>query len=566
MKDELRRTLRRIDGRGYKAYRDIEGTFDLGEFALHIDHVQGDPFAAPSRFRVNVSMARARIDPSLFASRARRVALEDFIARGFRSQIRKVVRGSRGIGKSGMIAIDAGGQEILERSAVRVDDGGVEARFVVGLPARGRTVLGMQAEEMILGEIPRLVSGSLLSESLRAEEVRRHVEASEDHDALQRSLREKGWAAFVADGAILPRRSGVDDRPPPRGQTIVPFESPPSLAAEVALPNAGTVKGMAIPVGLTLIVGGGFHGKSTLLDAIARGVYPHIPGDGRERVAADEAAVAIRAEDGRAVESVDISPFIDSLPLGKGTERFSTQDASGSTSQAAAIIEAIEVGARLLLIDEDTSATNFMIRDARMQTLVEKEPITPFVDRVRELHEGLGVSTILVAGGAGDFLDVADTVILMDEFHPREVTGWAKEVAEGYPTRRTWGGRAAFPEVKDRRPDPSSFDPRRGRRDVKIGARAQDEIAFGTTEIDLSAVTQIVDLSQTRAIGEIIHQYARRHAAEGAALREGLESVLDEIERRGMDTIAPRPRGDLARPRLYDVAAAINRMRTLKVR
>eukprot|EP00438_Fugacium_kawagutii_P004327 Skav220059 [mRNA] locus=scaffold1709:61262:63212:- [translate_table: standard] len=208
------------------------------------------------------------------------------------------------------------------------------------------------------------------------------------------------------------------------------------MEVSITLPHAGTVTGMGITRGVSVIVGGGFHGKSTLLHALQLGIYNKVPGDGREHVVCEPSAVKIRAEDGRSVKCTDISPFINNLPFGKlavmgtmalwkATTEFSTGDASGSTSQAANIIEALEVGAMSLLVDEaprrqtdDTCATNFMIRDEKMKALVapDKEPITAFVRKVRPLFEELGVSTILVVGGSGDFFTVADAVIMMDEW------------------------------------------------------------------------------------------------------------------------------------------------------
>ncbi len=237
-----------------------------------------------------------------------------------------------------------------------------------------------------------------------------------------------GLVAFIANGAILPRESGVSEKPLTQG--ALPFLAPPSLEIEVELPNQGKIKGLGIKKGITLITGGGFHGKSTLLKALERGIYNHIPGDGREGVVTLESAVKIRAEDGRFIASTDISPFISNLPFNLDTQKFSTPNASGSTSQAANIIEALESKSKLLLLDEDTCATNFMIRDKRMQTLIHKEdePITPFIDRVKELYTSFGVSTILVLGGCGDYLEVADTVIMMKNYKPLDVTLPAKKI------------------------------------------------------------------------------------------------------------------------------------------
>ena len=565
-KEDLRRTLQRIDGRGYKAYKDIEGQYDFGPYRLAIDHTQGDPFAAPSRVRVLVPLRETGFAPDLWSRKPREVAFRDYLARAFHQAIRRHVKGRRGSGKSGLVEIDRGGQEILERTSVLIRDGWLEVRFVVGLPAAGRTVLGREAQAIFFEEIPRVVGRALFPRSLDERALRRHVEVAEDQEALRDTLRELKLVAFVAEGAVLPRRSGVDDRPLTQG--VVPVEVPFELEVTVELPNRGPVRGMGIPEGVTLIVGGGFHGKSTLLKALERGVYNHIPGDGREYVVTDHGAVKIRAEDGRYIEQVDISPFIAGLPFGKDTCSFSTENASGSTSQAANIMEALEVGARVLLIDEDTSATNFMIRDERMQALVakEKEPITPFVDKVRKLYTDLGVSTVLVMGGSGDYFEVASTVIMMDNYRPRCVTERAKEIARRYTSRRRDEGGETFGRVTPRAPLPESFDPSRGRREVKIEAKGLHHILYGTTSIDLSALEQLVDQSQTRALGAMIHRYATRYADGNRTLREGLELLMKEVEEGGLDCLLPHKVGNLAMPRVFELAGAINRMRTLKVR
>ncbi|MFQ5874523.1 MAG: P-loop domain-containing protein, partial [Dehalococcoidia bacterium] len=368
----LQAILRRIDGRGYKAYKDLERqSFSFSGFTLHVDQVQADPFAAPSRFRVQVSQEVAQFPASAYSSPSRKVALRDFLVRAFHRETLRA-SGKRGSGASGRIFVDTPGQEVLDRSACQVNQEYVEVRFFVGLPAAGRRVLGGEAEQMLIGALPEVVRKTLRFQSLDQPVLWQHVQTCEDADHLRGQLDSLGLAAFVADDSILPRRSGVDDRPL---SGAVPFRSPDSLRLEVILPNRGAVTGMGIHRGVTLIVGGGFHGKSTLLRALERGVYNHLPGDGRELVVTEPTAVKVRAEDGRSVVGVDISPFIDSLPGGVDTRGFSTTNASGSTSQAANIAEALEAGGRLLLVDEDTSATNFMIRDRRMQALVENHQI-----------------------------------------------------------------------------------------------------------------------------------------------------------------------------------------------
>ena len=564
-REDLRKIFMRIDRKGYKAYKDIEGAYDYVHFTLFIDHVQGDPFASPSRIRVEVKMAKAGFPSDMWDSRLKKIALEDCLARQFSFVIRKACKGKRGIGKSGLIDIDSNRQEVLERNSVNIDDQKIEVRFVVGLPAAGRTVLGIEAIAMFLQEIPQIVEQSLFLRNLKTHELRTHIKTAEDQGVLRRWLEGKGLVAFVANGSILPRRSGVDDRP--LQMSVVPFKSPYELEVEVELPNRGILKGMGIPQGVTLIVGGGFHGKSTLLNAIELGVYNHISGDGREYIATREDAVKIRAEDGRNIEKVTISPFISNLTLKRDTFQFSTENASGSTSQAANIVEAIEMGAKFLLIDEDTSATNFMIRDERMQELVakEKEPITPFIDKVQKLYKDYGVSTLLVMGGSGDYFDVADTVIMMDAYRPCCVTERAKEIASRHEVKRIDEGGSSFGEFSQRKPRTSSFDAQRGRREVKIDAKGLKRIFYGEDSIDLSCLEQLVDIGQTRCMGFLIYYYAKHYLDKTKNLKEGLEKAMRDVEEEGFDILLPYKVGNLALPRIYEVSGAINRMRCLKV-
>ena len=562
--EDLRKILKRIDGRGYKAYRDIEGIYSFGKFTLFIDHVQADPFASPSRVRVRVPQELARFPKDTFANRSREIALRDFLTRKFYGAARRFCKGSRGTGKSGVISIDKPGQEILERTSVLVEEFYVEARFVMGLPAFGRKIAGKQAEAMFFEELPKIIEHSLFFENLNSSDLYEHVKTNEDADYIREQLDKMGLVAFVADGSVLPRRSGIDPRPLEKG--AIPFESPESLKVKINLPNRGEITGMGIPKGITLIVGGGYHGKSTLLNALELGVYNHIPGDGREFVITNFRAVKIRAEDGRRIEKVDISPFITNLPFGQDTKAFSTENASGSTSQAANIIESLKAGANLLLIDEDTSATNFMIRDHRMQELVskDKEPITPFIDKAKQLFSDFGVSTILVIGGSGDYFDVADCVICMINYKPHDFTKKAKDIARKYKAERKPEGGKEFGKITDRIPLPESFDPSRGRKPVKIVPKGLKTIMFGKHAIDLQAVEQLVDMSQTRAIGDAIY-YAKKYMDGKRTLREVVEEVLKDIEGKGLDCLSPKPVGDYARFRGLELAFAINRLRTLRV-
>lgn len=565
--NNLKDKLNSIDGRGYGAYKSIEGAYSFDRFILYIDHVQSDPFAPPSRIRARVPQNIAAFPRELFSSRERRVALQDLLTRVFARTVEHLPRGRRGTGKSGLVAIDRCGQEILERTAMLVSNDFVEARFVVGLPARGRTVMGGEALSIFMDVIPAVVESSLIYKNINGPAAQEHVDLVQDQEFLRGMLLERGLVAFVGNGAILPRESGISNRPLSAGKAI-PFQSPPELEVEFSLPNRGKVTGMGIPKGVTLIVGGGYHGKSTLLRAIERGVYNHIPGDGREMVITVGDAVKIRAEDGRSVANSDISGFINNLPFGQDTRIFSTENASGSTSQAANIIEAMEAGTKLLLLDEDTSATNFMIRDGRMQELVAKEfePITPFIDRVRGLYSRWGVSTILVLGGSGDYFGVADLVIMMQNYRTFDVSKPAAQIAARHHDLRRTEVLNEFGSIAGRVPLPESFRlDERG----KVKARGLDEISYGRVDINLQNVEQLVDTSQTNAIAEIIKYAAGRYVDGKKSLFEVVDAVLKDIGREGLDVISPfrgQHPGDFALPRRYEIMAAVNRFRNLKIR
>jgi predicted ABC-class ATPase len=477
------------------------------------------------------------------------------------------------------MSIDAGGQEVLERTAVVLGDEWVETRIEIGLPARGRTILGTQAEVMLCQEIPSIVNKALLWAQTSQEACRGFVDQVENFSSIQSQLASRGLVAFVADGAMLPRTSGASDRPL-EATRVTKWHAPDSLAVSFNVPHSiegssgdtTMIRGLGIPQGVTLIVGGGYHGKSTLLQALQRGVYPHIPADGRELVVTSPDAVKIRAEDGRRIEKVDISGFIQHLPRKASTKNFSTDDASGSTSQAASILEAVEVGARVLLLDEDTSATNFMVRDARMQALVRKahEPITPFLDRVRELYESFGVSTVLVMGGCGDYFEVADTVIMMNEFSPVDVTIEAHAVAAKFPTSRQCEITESLATGLPRVPQGDSVNAVKGRDAVKILARSRQELVFGHEVIDLLGVEQVVDVSQTRAIGQVFHLAATRLMDGVRTMKDVMESIEGLIDEQGLDVLSPysvfdRHPGNFARPRRFEIAAALNRLRTVRM-
>ena len=573
---DLQRLLQQIDGRQYPSYHDIETTEQTGwvndnlGFTLHVGRAQSDPYAPPTRCRVVIAPAAARIPASLVSNKIRRVATADYLWRRLYQCCVQMGadRASGGGGgwkgpKGGDLRIMQPTQHVVEQSAVEVDaSGGVQCQLTVNLPARGRTVLGNAAAQ-VLGDptLGRLVREAVLEAD--ASDMARHVESVEDQAWLQSQLSAAGLVAFVRDGAVLPRRSGVDDRPMVGGR-VIPFESPKMLQTSFTLPNSGvTVTGMGIAKGITLICGGGFHGKSTLLEALQLAVYWKIPGDGREFCCTAPNAVKIRAEDGRSVNSVNISSFIKNLPFGDDTTCFSTADASGSTSQASNIVEAIEVGADVLLIDEDTCATNFMIRDNKMMQLVacDREPITPFVRVVQSLKQQ-GVSTVMVVGGTGDFFDVADHVLVMDTYHCADATERARQIAAEHSRR----GNEPQPTATfvlpagDRAPEPSALNP-----GGKVKVLARNVIAFGDTEIDLSALEQLVSDSQANAIAHAL-QWLASNAPPGN-LASALAALERSVDDEGLNVLARGQfNGSFMRPRLLEIGAAINRLRRAAIK
>ncbi len=554
----LQSILDRIDRNGYSAYKDLQGSYDLEGFTLFIDRVQRDPFAPPSLIRVRTR--ENGFEQGLFQNHVRRIAFEDFLTRSVEQALRRAVRGNRGSGGSGRIEIQRTSQVVLPRTSMVVTDGYVEARMAAGLPARGRTVDARAARTMLLEELPKVVREALMPAGVDETAAREHVETVEDADRLRKQLPGLGLVAFVADRAVLPRESGASERPLRNG--AVAFKSPEEFRVTVELPNRGSVSGMGIPEGVTLVAGGGFHGKSTLLSALAWGVYDHAPGDGRELVVARTDAVKVRAEDGRSVAGVDISGMIGELPGGRSTTSFSTPNASGSTSQATNIAEALEIGTSLLLVDEDTSATNFMIRDERMRELVSKEPISPFIDLVRPLYDSLDVSTIVVVGGVGDYLDVTDRVILMEDYVALDATKRAREVRESFPIPgATRTGEARPP--RGRRIRASSIDLRRGKQETARG-KGPSIIELGRERVDLSYLEQLAEAGQTEAIARAIGEFAS--AGESRGVEEVVRETLGSVESDGLDSLGNyrgHP-GEMSLPRPQEVAAAINRIRSLE--
>lgn len=609
--NELTSHLHAIDGRSYAAYKAIVGRYrsPLG-WVLYIDRIQPDPYAPPTAIRVVLPLALTGADPRLTgteeclagadtrptgtneplsgpdprltgsnepltgaaehltASSTRAVALRDYLAR----TLRELLKGQA-------ISITPAGQEILERSSVNLhetwqDDFStpafnapgpyLELRLRWSLPAFGREIAGRQAARNLNLDLARAIASLDLRESELGAAAWKHCQVAEDHVALQKILVERDWVAFLADGANLARRSGVSQLPLEGG---VPLTAPETLAQTVHLPHAGAVRGTAIPAGVTVIAGGGYHGKSTLLNAIARGIYPHIPGDGRELVATVPEAMAVRAADGRAVTGVDLRPFISHLP-GRDADpaQFTTANASGSTSQAASIMESLELWGQpaqaALLLDEDTCATNLLIRDQRMRALVssEREPITPLVDRIRALHRKRGISTLIVMGGSGDYLDVADQVLIMDSYRLVDATAQARQVCDSQPRVDT--SLPDFPLPAQRLPQRPEAKRRGPSRTRALGTQ---RLVLDRHEVDVADVSGLVDEGQALAVAWALRALLERHFDGRTSLPQALAQVAKRLDDVGLDALGEAHPAFLVRPRLVDVGAAVNRLRSLQV-
>lgn len=561
---DLRELLNRIDHRGYPAYKDTRGSWQFDGYVLSIDHVQGDPFAAPSKVSVHVPGKLAGFPTELYDEKHKRIALQDYLIRQFSRQVQAFTFKAKGSGKSGLLSVSHCGQEILERTACEIDKNGmVIVRMEIGFPANGRTINARELCKILFEFLPGCVKKSLYYRSLDSKAVQRNKELSEDQQFIRQELSRLNLAAFVANDSILPRESGVSDRPM---KGAVPFISPKSMEVTLSLPYRGNIIGMGIPQGITLVVGGGYHGKSTLLKALELGVYNHIAGDGREYVITDNTAMKIRAEDGRSIKQVDISMFINNLPNKKDTLHFCTEDASGSTSQAANVVEAMEMGTNLLLIDEDTSATNFMIRDELMQRVVNRksEPITPFIDRVEELSEKRGISTILVAGSSGSYFHKADCIIQMDHYLPKDITEFAKEEAAAFPLPEEPVSPASQPSYQRIVKPDGAF--RKNDR-IKIKTQGKDSIVINKDTIDLRYVEQLTDTEQLGTLGQLM-KYAQLHLFNGTrTLGDAAEELWKILDTKGLPAVCGGSYvpGGYALPRKQEIYACLNRYRQLRM-
>lgn len=563
---QLKELLHSINRKSYPAYKSLRGAYQFDRYILSIDHVQGDPFASPSHISVKLSHRDTGFPAEYYKDSLTRITLGDFLNRQFEQQVNRYTFRAKGSGKSGLISVSHCGQEVLARTACEITEKGITARFFIGFPANGRTINSPELEKILFDFLPVCIHKAFFYRNLDPEALRKAICLAEDQAFIRQELKKRSLAAFVSDGAILPRESGISSRPM---KNSIPFVSPESLRVSMELPHRGTITGMGIPCGITLIVGGGYHGKSTLLNALELGIYDHISGDGREYVITDPSAQKLRSEDGRFIKDVDISLFINDLPNKKDTLCFSTEDASGSTSQAAGIVESMQAGSKVFLLDEDTSATNFMVRDSFMQRVIcrEKEPITPFLERARDLYEKAGISTILVAGSSGAFFHIADTVIQMDNYHPVDITAVTKKLCQEYPLSDIEAPAFRLPEnhrIMTRAQVAPSRHSRPGQPErLKTKVHGKDGFSLGKTEVDLRYVEQLIDSEQTASLALLL-KYACEHLIDGKRTLPEIITYLDtQLKRQGLSFFSEGsyiPCG-YAMPRIQEIYSCFNRYR-----
>lgn len=567
MAEELQRELRSINRKSYPAYKGLKGAYQFPDYQLFIEHVQGDPFATPSALRIFVPHSKAKFPERYYWDKCSKVALQDALLRRFAEISAKFCYQAKGSGKSGVIQVSHCGQEVLERTACEITKEGIHIRFFVGFPANGRTINSGELEKILFVYLPKCVEMSLYHRKVPERETEQVICLKEDQRVIREELKKRGLIAFVANGSILPRQSGNSDLPM---KDAVPFQSPKSMEITIQLRHRGSITGMGIRKGITLIAGGGYHGKSTLLEALEKGVYDHIAGDGREFVITDDTAWKLRAEDGRKIKDVDISLFINHLPNGRNTRRFSTLDASGSTSQAANIIEAIEAKSQVLLIDEDTSATNFMVRDELMQRVIQKdkEPITPFLERARDLYEKAGISTILVVGSCGSYFYIADQIIQMDNYCPVDITEKTRKLLKEYKKPDCEAEGFALPSEKRSISFGSSVVRRKNYRGTgmaeereKLKVMGRESLMLGKEQLDLRYLEQLADREQTQTLGCLLKYAKEQYSGKTTDLAALVEDLIRKLEKEGVGSVSGQkevPAG-MAMPRRQEIYACFDR-------
>jgi predicted ABC-class ATPase len=583
----LYQKIRSLQGKNYGLYKSFaDRTWDFGDFVLEFLHVQGDPYAPASRVMIKSSLQMLGFPSEWGGSFERRLALSDYLYRRLSALVREKYPD-----RDAAVVFDTAGPEMLVRNALWVDNGELRACLQVRLPGDGRKIQAEAAAEILTMVLPDLVSAALYNsgeskpEGVEPELVEHYRVLAERKDILSQ-LEARNLCAFVPDGAVLPRASGLSELPM---EGAVPFTAPAEMAVTLVA-NGREIRGMGIPKGITVISGGAFHGKSTLLQALTKAVYPHIPGDGREGIVISESAVRVGVEDGRSVRGTDLSQFVRDLPGGISTKNFTTACASGSTSEAANLMEAMEAGCDAFLIDEDSSAVNFLIRDVRVRKLLgdDREPLIPLTDRIREIKNR---SFILVAGACGDFLDLADNIIVMASYKAECARINGKNVATGLnaddanaagdavvAAAKVVPNLPAFvePECRDFaeyvKPLLPSLRPASAvERQVKVKISGDTLLQIGFLVSDTSKAGALVDKQQRFGAGFMLLNLCQNAASNNdsangesqkfATIMERIHALCEKIKNVGFRNLPQGLSREMSLPRAIDIACVLYRLR-----
>lgn len=572
----LYQKIRTLAGKNYGLYKSLgEKNWDFGDFSLEFLHVQGDPFAPASRILIKANLQMLGYPSEWGGSFERRLALSDYLLRRMSDLVKEKYPD-----RDAAVVFDVAGPEMLVRNSLWIDNGELRVCLQVRLPGEGRKIQSEAAAEILTMVLPDLVSACLYNDGARCEggvkpELAAHYQVLADRAVVLKELDARGLCAFVPDGAVLPRASGISEEPM---EGAVPFSAPEGLAVELDV-NGRKVRGMGIPKGITVITGGAFHGKSTLLQALTRAVYPHIPGDGREGIVIDETALRVGVEDGRSVRGTDLSQFVRDLPGGVSTKEFTTASASGSTSEAANLLEAMEAGSNTYLIDEDSSAVNFLIRDARVRKLLgdDREPLIPLTDRIRDIASQ-GRSFILVAGACGDYLELADNIIVMANYKAECAKTVGKLCAAlGETTMVPPSGLAPFVAPACRgfaeyiKPIQNSIRPTSAvERQVKVKLSGDTLLQIGFLVSDTSRLVTLSDKQQRLGAGFMLLNLCQNSISNGdsanssgdtTTIVECIEKLCDKIKNVGFRNLPQGMSREMSLARPVDIACVLFRLR-----
>ena len=571
-KKEFYNLMAELDGQPFSEYKQLVGDFDFSRYVLKCTKINltGDEEEHPV-FSVRIPQTIAEVPQYLFDTPVRRTAMEDLLLRRLSSNIESIANyDHNGVARRHIHAASPN-QKILPRNAVQLTKEYIELYVQITLPVRhmvieGESVISIDGEmvqRIFFDDLPEIISNSILYCNIDTDEADRFVNSMEDSDRLRQHLGASGQISFLAEGA-LPSRVAGSDSPDYERHSAVEIDE--DLIEEVEVPHGGTVRGLGIPNGLTLILGESNSGRVDLTDAIAQGIYNHIPGDGRESIVTVADAVSIRSEVGRPVQQVDISAFATALPDGGNPESYSTPSAGSFTSQAASTVEVLEAGARVLVFDEHSSSSTFLSADTRVSPLLGDSSRNTLAARARQMVDELGISMV-VAGSSlvAEFIPIADKILKVEDFRITDITEEAKALEIVPSAVANDNVNIGSMLSRSRWIMPSSIDPGIGREDLVIYADDPDFLQFGRSTIDLEAIKQIAAADQARAIGYVLYHAKLRYMDEGYPMREILDLVDRDLSNEGLNTLARDLRGDLARPRRYEVAAALNRLPAFRV-